>query len=156
MSTLEQALGNQHYRGHAFGWIFLVLIGGINLFRGSIHLFKADGGAASIAGIDLSLNGAVILSLFASMGLSQLLVASVDFAVGLRYRALVPLLVGYHLLHQIGAAIIVWWWRPLPLAAPGKYGVLYMIPVVLLAFFAATRRREAQELAAGAISQEAG
>jgi hypothetical protein len=141
--NLARALGNEHYRGRAFGWIFLLLIGAINLFRGSVHLFKADGGASSIAGIDLSLNGEVILSLFATMGLSQLLMAAIDFAVALRYRALVPLLVGYHLLQQIGAAIILWWWRPLPLDAPGKYGALYMLPVVALAFWAATRRRGA-------------
>ena len=136
-------LGNEHYRGHAFGWIFLLGIGAMNLFRGSIHLFKPDGGAASIAGIDLSQNGEVILMLFAAMGVGQLLMAAVDFAVALRYRGLVPVLVGYHGLQQVGAAIIVWWWRPLPLAAPGKYGALYLIPVVLLAFWAATRRQSA-------------
>ena len=141
---LASALGNEHYRGHAFGWIFLLGFGAMNLFRGSIHLFKADGGAASIAGIDLSLNGEVILSLFAAAGLGQLIMAVIDFAVALRYRALVPLLVGYHLIQQIGAALIVWWWRPLPLEAPGKYGALYLIPVVLLALWAATRRRTAE------------
>ena len=52
-TTLTRALGNEHYRGHALAWAFLLLLGAMNLFRGSIHLFKADGGAASIAGIDL-------------------------------------------------------------------------------------------------------
>ena len=41
----------------AFGWTFLVLIGILNLGRGSIHVFKSDGGAGSIAGIDLFLSG---------------------------------------------------------------------------------------------------
>ena len=58
-SQLARALGNEHYRGHAFGWMFLLLVGAINLFRGSVHVFKSDGGAASIAGIDLTLNGSV-------------------------------------------------------------------------------------------------
>ena len=74
------------------------------------------------------------------MGLGQLLMAAIDFAVALRFRALVPLVVGYHALNQLGAALILWWWRPLPLEAPGKYGALAMIPLVLLAFWAATRR----------------
>jgi len=139
--ALARALGNERYRGHAFGWIFLLLIGAMNLFRGSVHVFKADGGASSIAGIDLSLNGEVILTLFAAMGLTQLLMAAVDFTVALRYRALVPLLVGFHLVQQVGVVIILWWWRPLPIAAPGKYGALYVLPVVALAFWAATRRR---------------
>jgi hypothetical protein len=86
----------------AFGWIFLVLIGLMNLGRGSIHVFRSDGGAASIAGIDLSQNGEVILTVFATMGLTQILMGLIDLAVGLRFRALVPLLVGYHLIHQIG------------------------------------------------------
>ena len=93
-SGLAQTLGNQHYGGHAFGWMALLLLGALNLFRGSVHLVKADGGAASIAGIDLSLNGEVILTLFATMGLTQLLIAAIDFAVALRFRALVPFVVG--------------------------------------------------------------
>ena len=28
---------------------------------------------------------------------------------GLRFRALASLLLGYHMLQQIGAAIIIWW-----------------------------------------------
>ena len=154
-SRLAAALGNEHYSGHAFGWIFLLLIGAINLFRGSVHLLKPDGGAASIAGIDLSLNGEVILTLFAAAGLGQLLMAVIDFAVGLRFRALVPVVVGYHLLQQIGAAIIVWWWRPLPLAAPGKFGALSVVPVALLAFWAATRRRSMSEAAPAAVPESA-
>ena len=144
--TLASALGNEHYRGHAFGWTLLLLLGAMNLFRGSVHLFKSDGGAASIAGIDLSLNGEVILSLFAAAGLTQLLMAAIDFSVALRFRRLVPLVLGYHLLQQIGAAIIVWGYRPLPLPeAPGKYGAVALIPLVLLAFVAATRQRKASE-----------
>jgi len=145
-SGLAQALGNQHYRGHAFGWLVLLLLGSLNLFRGSVHLFKPDGGAQSIAGIDLSLNGEVILTLFATMGLTQLLMAAIDFAVALRFRALVPYVVGYHLIQQAGAAIILWWWRPLPLEAPGKFGALIILPVVAVAFWAALHRRGASDV----------
>ncbi len=141
---MGQALGNDRYQGMAFGWIFLVMIGIMNLGRGSIHVFRSDGGAASIAGIDLSQNGEVNLTLFASMGLSQILLGVIDLAVGLRFRALVPLLLGYHLLQQIGAAIIVWWWRPLPVEAPGKFAAVALIPLVAIAFFCATQRPRAR------------
>ncbi len=141
-ARIGAAIGKDRYRGMAFGWIFLVLIGMLNLGRGSIHLFRSDGGAASIAGIDLSQNGEVILTLFAAMGLSQILLGTIDLAVGLRFRGLVPILVGYHLIHQIGAAWVVWWWRPLPLDAPGKFGALAMLPFVAVAFLCAIHRRE--------------
>jgi hypothetical protein len=142
-ASIGRALGNDRYQGMAFGWIFLVLIGILNLGRGSIHVFRSDGGAASIAGIDLSQNGEVILTLFATMGLTQILLGVIDLAVGFRFRALAPLLLGYHLLQQIGAAIIIWWWRPLPVEAPGKLGAVVLIPVVAVAFFCGTRRRRA-------------
>ncbi len=125
-ARIGQALGNDRYRGMAFGWILLVLLGVMNLGRGSIHVFRSDGGASSIAGIDLSQNGEVILTLFAAMGLTQILMGVIDLAVGLRFRALVPLLVGYHPIHQIRAALILWWWRPLPVDAPGNMNPIWI------------------------------
>jgi hypothetical protein len=78
-ARIGQALGNDRYQGMAFGWIFLVLVGVMNLGRGSIQ--------------------------------------------------------------SIGAALILWWWRPLPVDAPGKFGAVVVIPVVVVAFVCATRRR---------------
>lgn len=141
-ATLLRAMGSESYRGGAFGWIFLVLHGLMNLGRGSIHLFKGDGGAASIAGIDLTQNGEVILSLFAVFGFGQLLMGAIDLAVGLRFRALTPLLVGYYLIEQVATAWILWVWRPLPLQAPGKFGAVLLVPLVALALYSATRQRE--------------
>ncbi len=141
--SLGEALGNQYYQGRAFGWIFLVFIGCINLFRGSVHTFKSDGGAASIAGIDLSMNGEVILSLFAAAGIGQLLMAAIDFATAIRFRRLVPLVTGYHLLQAIAGSWVLWVWRPLPLDAPGKFGILFlMVPLSAIAVWAATRRAQ--------------
>ena len=48
--------------------IVLALFALINLARGSIHAFAPDGGAHSIAGLDLSTNARTILSLFARLG----------------------------------------------------------------------------------------
>lgn len=139
-NPLREALGNDRYQGMALGWIFLVLMGCMNLFRGSTHLLTADGGAERIAGIDLSQNGEVILTLFATMGLAQLLMAGIDFAVAFRFRALVPVLLGYHLLQHVGGGIILWWWRPLPVEAPGKFGPFLIVPLTALALWTALRR----------------
>ncbi len=130
---LGRALTNRHYRGGRFGWLFLVGMGAMNLFRGSVHTFRADGGAQSIAGIDLSENRQVILSLFATMGWTQLVTAIVDLAVALRFRALAPYLVGYHLAQHVGAVAILWWWRPLPVNSPGKFG---SVPLLLFSCLA--------------------
>lgn len=53
--------GNDHYAGMAPGWVFLALMGCMNMFRRATHLLTADGGAERIAGIDLSQNGEVNL-----------------------------------------------------------------------------------------------
>ncbi len=135
-----RALGNDHYHGSAPAWLALAAFGLFNLGRGGIHFFKADGGAGSIAGIDLSMNHEVILSLFATMGLTQMLLGVIDLIVALRCRALVPLLLAYHLLYSIGAAFVLWVWRPFPVDAPGKFGVLPMTLVLALAFLLSLRR----------------
>jgi len=49
-NRLRGALGNDHYAGMAPGWVFLALMGCMNLFRGATHLLTADGGAERIAG----------------------------------------------------------------------------------------------------------
>ena len=56
----------------------------------------------------------------------------------------------------LGVALILWWWRPLPLEAPGKYGALAMIPLVLLAFWAATRRAGESRSAEAPLAERAG
>ena len=138
--SLAQAFGKTHYRGHALAWMFLALHGAMNLFRGSVHLLKSDGGAASIAGIDLSLNGAVILSLFAAAGWGQLMMAAIDFSVAFKYRALARYLLAYHFIHVVGLSIVIWWWRPMPLPnAPGKPGQLLLVVLTGIAWWAATR-----------------
>ncbi len=60
---------NESYRGSPLAWWVLLALGALNLARGSIHLFASDGGAGQIAGIDLSRERAVIVFLFAVMGL---------------------------------------------------------------------------------------
>ncbi len=60
---------NESYRGSPLAWWVLLALGALNLARDSIHLFASDGGAAQIAGIDLSGERAVIVFLFAVMGL---------------------------------------------------------------------------------------
>lgn len=139
--SLPVSLGNDRYHGMAFGWMFLLAMAAMNLFRGATHLLTADGGAERIAGIDLSQNGEVILSLFAVAGFGQLMMAALDLAVALRFRALVPALIAWHLIQGFGGAVILWWWRPLPLDAPGKFGPLFLVPLTAIALWTSLRGR---------------
>jgi hypothetical protein len=63
----------------------------ISAVRSCIHLLAPDGGAGSIAGMDLSVVGANgIVFAFALWGSAQLVYALVQLAVAFRYRSLVP------------------------------------------------------------------
>lgn len=60
--------------------------------RSCIHIFAPDGGAQSIATIDVAVaGGANIVAMFGQWGASQLLLALLLWALVLRWRGLVPL-----------------------------------------------------------------
>ena len=130
---------HENYRGSPFAWWFLVLLGALNLVRGSIHLFASDGGAGRIAGIDLSGDREVIVFLFAIMGLQQLAFGALHLAVALRYRSFVPFLLALETLKQGIAIAVVWFYKPLPLDAPGKYGAIVLLPMLAIALFMSLR-----------------
>jgi hypothetical protein len=72
-------------------WIFL-LITIFTIVRSCIHIFAPDGGAGSIAGIDVSgAGGSNVVSMFAFWGLSQLLMGVVYLVVFFRYKSLNPI-----------------------------------------------------------------
>lgn len=78
-------------RGTRIPWYFLILVAVVSVVRSCIHIFAPDGGAGSIAGMDLSVPGADgIIFAFALWGSSQLLMALVQLLVVFRYRSLVP------------------------------------------------------------------
>jgi hypothetical protein len=71
----------------------LTLIAIVSAVRSCIHLLAPDGGAGSIAGMDLSVAGANgIVFAFALWGSSQLIYALIQLLVAFRYRSLVPLM----------------------------------------------------------------
>ena len=136
---LLPANSNAAYRGSPVAWLFLLALGFVNLVRGSIHLFADDGGAGRIAGIDLAQNREVIVMLFAIMGLDQLAWGAIDLAVALRHRAWVPAVLGISLVKQALGAAVMWWYKPLPVAAPGKFGAVLTLPLLALALWLSLR-----------------
>lgn len=129
------------YRGSRIAVWFLWLQIAINAFRGFVHVFWPDSGAGSIAGIDLSLNGAVVISLMAVIGVDQLAWLVIELAVVTRYRRWIPALLALLLAKQIAAAWLLWAAKPLGVEAPGKLGALVAVPLVAIALWLSLRER---------------
>jgi hypothetical protein len=132
------------YRGSPLAVWFLGLSIALNAFRGGVHVFSADSGAGRIAGIDLTQNGAPIISLLASVGVDQIAWGAIELGVLMRYRRWIPSVLALLLAKQVAAAWLLWIWKPLGVEAPGKLGALVFVPLVGLAFWLSLRERPAK------------
>jgi hypothetical protein len=92
----------------------------INLGRGAVHSFAPDGGAVSIAGLSLGDQGPTIVSLFATLGLGQMVMGAFQAYIVLRRRDLLGLFLGLQLATSLVAMINLYLWRPLLVLVPGQ------------------------------------
>ena len=91
LGLLLPAQADNTIRGSKLPVYGFALIAIISTVRSLIHILAPDGGAGSIAGMDLSVQGADgIIFAFALWGSSQLIYAIIQLVVVLRYRSLVP------------------------------------------------------------------
>jgi hypothetical protein len=91
--TLLPAKADNTIRGSKLPFYFFILLAIIGVVRSCIHIFSPDGGAGSIAGMDLSVSGAnEVIFAFALWGSAQLIYAMLQWVVILRYRSLIPLM----------------------------------------------------------------
>jgi hypothetical protein len=74
----------------AAAW-FLALAATLEIVAGCIHYFLPDGGAGTIAGIDLSTRRDTIVAVFAWFGALQIASGALVLVIALRHRNLVPL-----------------------------------------------------------------
>ena len=82
------------YKGHRSVRIFTAFFLIVVLVRSCIHLFASDGGANSIAGIDISVEGGEnIIAIFHQWGAIQLILAALLLLLFFRYPGLTPLIV---------------------------------------------------------------
>ena len=117
----------------------------VSTVRSCIRLLAPDGGAGSIAGMDLSVAGATgIFFSCAPWGSAQLTYACVQLTVGFRYRSLVPFM--YVLLFMEALLrMLVGHMKPVTFAhtPPGAYANYVTLPVAMLmvgvAYWSATR-----------------
>jgi hypothetical protein len=121
-------------RGMKLPYYVFVVLAVISAVRSCIHLLSPDGGAGTIAGLDLAVAGADgIVFAFALWGSSQLLFAILQLLVVLRYRSLVPLM---YLMLILEVLLREWVGATKPVAfahtPPGAIGNQLVLPLAVL------------------------
>lgn len=144
MTVLLPPSTNDHYAGSRYAAWFLTLAGIGATVSGAIHSFLPDGGAGVIAGLDLSEGAGRVFALFAWAGATQLAHGVVMFAVGVRYRPLVPLLLLVSLIERI---LLSWsgWMKHIPADGhhpPEHYISVIAIPIIILCLWLSLRRTD--------------
>ena len=132
------------YRGDPWVAKFYLFLCLVITFRSAVHVFRKDGGANSIAGINLDVEGGQnIVAIFAQWGLEQLLLAGLAWLALFRYRGLIPLILLVNLLDNIGR-ILVGRSKPLKIdrPPPGAYGQVLILPFLAVALWRSLPRRD--------------
>lgn len=150
LHVLLPARADNTVRGMKLPVYVFSVIAGISTVRSLIHLLAPDGGAGSIAGIDLARAGqrGTIFG-FGLWGSSQLLYALVQLVVVSRYRSLVPLMYVLLILETL-LRIFVGRTKPVPLTRtpPGATGNVVILPLAIgmLALSLASARRQREQV----------
>ena len=118
---------------------FLVLCAVEGTVRGGIHMLAPDGGAHSIAGLDVDCEGGRnLIAIFGQWGAVQVLLAVIYWAVILRHRQLVTLMLWVIALDQL----LRWFEgqiKPIVVSAPppGAWATWIMGPLSVVALLLA-------------------
>jgi hypothetical protein len=136
---------NDAYSGSMFSAYFLTLFSVLTIVPGCIHTFAPDGGAGTIAGLDLSQNGRIIIAVFAWAGATQIAFGLATLIVSLRYRSLVPLMLGLAILERTLHALNAWVLKRggADYHPPEHYAVLVGLPLLVGALVFSLRTRTA-------------
>jgi hypothetical protein len=134
LSTILPAKADNSIRGQRMTVYVFALIAIVSVVRSCIHILSPDGGAGSIAGMDLKVSGASgIIFAFALWGSSQFLYGLIQLAVAFRYRSLVPAMYFLLLLEAL-LRMLVGYLKPVTFAhtPPGAIGNYVLLPLSLL------------------------
>jgi hypothetical protein len=136
---------NAAYSGSMLSAYFLALFSVLTIVPGCIHTFAPDGGAGTIAGLDLSQNGRVIIAIFAWAGATQIAFGLATLIVSLRYRSLVPLMLALAIVERTLHALNAWVVKGAEVGhhPPEHYAVLVGLPLLFGALVLALRTRTA-------------
>lgn len=135
LNSLLPPSTNGAYRGSTVAAYFLTLFSVLTIVPGCIHVLAPDGGAGSIAGLDLSQNGRLIIALFAWAGATQIAFGLAMLIISLRYRTLVPITLALAIVERTLHALDAWVFRSVQGGhhPPEHYGVLVVLPLLLAA-----------------------
>jgi hypothetical protein len=125
------------YDGYKIAEITFLIIAIFTVIRSLIHFLAPDGGAESIATINLNVEGGnVIVGVFALWGVSQLIMGIVFLVVFFRYKNLISfmyVLIIIEYIMRIGVGIV----KPFETTgiAPGAVGNYIIIPLAVIMLF---------------------
>jgi hypothetical protein len=147
-ATLSTALfppsTNDRYGGAIASARFLTLVSVLTILPGAVHVFLPDGGAGTIAGIDLGPAAPVIIALFAWAGATQIAFGIVGLVVSLRHRDLVPLMLALIILERLLHAVDGWLLKTgTGHHPPEHYAVVIILPLLAIALIGSLRPRPA-------------
>lgn len=125
------------YDGNKIALYVFYVITVITLWRSQHHVFTPDGDAQTIATIPLdtfSKAGAqAVIGAFSLWGLSQLIIAILYVIVGIRYRALVPLMYLLIIFEYTIRATYIPAFKAIPTAGTAP-GAISNLPMIIIAF----------------------
>ena len=134
---------NSQYTGAPIAAHFLTLVGVLTILPGLIHTFLPDGGAGVIAGLDLSVNGAIVIGVFAWAGATQIVWGTTLLVASRRFRSLVPPLLVLVAVERALIALNIWVLKASATGhrPPEAYATLISLPLLLAAIALSLRDR---------------
>ena len=124
---------NAQYTGAPIAAHLLTLVGVLTILPGLIHTFLPDGGAGVIGGLDLSVNGAIVIGVFAWAGATQIVWGTTLLVASRRYRSLVPPLLVLVAIERALIALNIWVLKASASGhrPPEAYATLISLPLLL-------------------------
>lgn len=135
---------NNDYTGSKLASVIFLLIALMGAVRSCIHFLAPDGGAGSIAGINLDISGSKeVIFAFSLWGSSQLLYAFIQLVIYFRYRTLIPFMYLLMLAETL-MRMYIGHIKPINFShtPPGKILNFVMIPLALVMFYLSVKSNQ--------------
>ena len=134
-----------NYKGPSIAIWFLTALNIVGTTRSLIHIFFRDGGAQSIASMNLNVGGSQnIVALFGQWGVVQLIMSFIMWTVLWRYQEFIPLMIAEVAIEQL-LRIVVGRMKPVISARPppGRLGTFIVLPLATIMLIISLMRTEA-------------